>query len=371
MLIQNAQIFLGGKFTKGDILFRETIKAVGAVERDYLEESFDARGGYVIPGLVDIHTHGAAGEDFSDGSLDGLHRLSEFYAAHGVTSFLATTMTLPEQNLSDAMHAVRAGRNLRGAKCAGVHLEGPFLSDKKKGAQAGEHLRLPDIELFHRLNDACDGKVRMITVAPELEGVLVFIRAASRVCTVSLGHSASDYSTAMAAFDAGASHVTHLFNGMSPFLHREPGIVGAAFDSGASVELICDGFHIHPSVMRAMFRLFGKKVNLISDSIRCTGMPEGNYELGGQPVSVKEGRVTMSDGTLAGSSITLLDAVRNAVRFGIPLKDAVYAASTAPAKAIGLNAGKIEVGLPADLVVLDKDLNLLAVFVNGRNVSGN
>ena len=194
-----------------------------------------------------------------------------------------------------------------------------------------------------------------------------FISQVSRECTVSLGHSVAGYDQAMEAFQRGASHATHLFNGMEPLHHRQPGIIGAAADAGASVELICDGLHIHPAVVRLTHRLFGEKLNLISDSLRCAGMPDGDYTLGGQPITVKGGRATLTGtDTLAGSSISLLDGLRRAVEFGLPLKDAVYAASTAPALAARLSAGAIQPGRPADLVVLGQDLELLAVFVDGE-----
>ena len=192
-----------------------------------------------------------------------------------------------------------------------------------------------------------------------------FIQEVSRECTVSLGHTTADYETAMEAFQRGATHATHLFNGMPAFLHRAPGVVGAALDSGASVELICDGIHIHPSVIRATARLFGETLNLISDSLRCAGMPDGSYELGGQPIIVKDHRATLLDGTIAGSSISMLDALRNVVQYGLPLEDAVYAASTAPALASGIDAGRIAEGKAADLVVLDGSLQMLATYVDG------
>ena len=362
MLIKNAKIFLGKSFVEGDIRFTDTVRETGRLDGP---ADLDAQGGYVIPGLVDIHTHGAVGEDFSDGDPSGLQPLADYYAAHGVTSFLATTMTLKEPVLKKAMHTIRDFRRSGGAKCAGGHLEGPFVCYAKRGAQAAENLHRPDAALFHRLNEASGGPVRLITVAPEEPGALPFIREVSRVCTVSLGHTAADYDTAMAAFAAGATHATHLFNAMPAFLHRAPGVVGAALDSGASVELICDGMHIHPSVIRAVHRLSGERLNLVSDSLRCTGMPDGGYEFGGQPIILREGRATLLDGTIAGSTISLLDAVRNVVRFGLPLEDAVYAASTAPALAAGLETGTIQPGRPADLVVLDRSLALTAVFVDG------
>ncbi len=364
MRIKNGKVFIGKTFQTADIEFDKTISAVGALEGP---GDLDAADCYVIPGFVDIHTHGAVGEDFSDGKPEGLQPIADYYAAHGVTSFLATTMTLKEEVLTPAMHAIRDFAPKGGAKCAGVHLEGPFLSYAKRGAQAAENLHKPDAALFDRLNAASGGMVKLVTVACEEEGALPFIQTVSKTCTVSLGHTTADYDTAMAGFQAGATHATHLYNGMPSLLHRAPGVIGAAFDSGASVELICDGLHIHPSVIRATYQLFGERLNLISDSLRCAGMPDGNYELGGQPIVVKDHKATLLDGTLAGSSISLLDALRNVVRFGLPLEAAVYAASTAPAMAVGLkDAGAIEPGRAADLVVLDKELNLVAVFVDGQ-----
>ena len=367
MLIKNAKLFLGRSFTQADIQFDRTITAIGRLPG---QGDLDAAGCYVIPGLVDIHTHGAVGEDFSDGKPSGLQPLADYYAASGVTSFLATTMTLKEETLTPAMHAIRDFRPNGGAKCAGIHLEGPFLSYAKRGAQAAENLHRPDAALFHRLNEASGGQVRLVTVACEEEGAIPFIRELSQVCTVSLGHTTADYDTAMAGFQAGATHATHLYNGMPSFLHRAPGVIGAAFDAGASVELICDGLHVHPSVIRAVSRLFGDKLNLISDSLRCAGMPDGGYELGGQPIVVKDHKATLLDGTIAGSSISLMDAVRNVVKFGLPLEAAVYAASTAPAQAAKLQGiGSIEAGNLADLVVLDQELNIKAVFIDGQKIA--
>ena len=363
MLIKNAKVFVGKSFVDADIQFDRTVTAIGKIDGP---ADLDAQGGYVIPGLVDIHTHGAMGEDFSDGKPEGLQPMADFYAAHGVTSFLGTTMTLKEETLTPAMHTIRDFRSGHGAKCAGIHLEGPFLCYAKRGAQAAENLHKPDTALFHRLNEASGGIVKMVTVACEVEGAMPFLREVSKVCAVSWGHTTADYDTAMAGFQAGATHATHLYNGMPSFLHRAPGVIGAAFDSGASVELICDGLHIHPSVIRATYQLFGDKLNLVSDSLRCTGMPDGDYELGGQPIVMKDQKATLLDGTLAGSSISLLKAMQNVVRFGLPLEAAVYAASTAPAQAARLDAGVIAQGKPADLVLLDKDLELKAVFVDGK-----
>jgi len=364
MLIKNAKVFVGKSFVEGDVAFDKTITAVGKLPGG---GDVDAQGAYLVPGFVDIHTHGAMGEDFSDGKPEGLQPMADYYAAHGVTSFLATTMTLREEVLAPAMHSLRDFRYAGGAKCAGIHLEGPFLSFAKRGAQAAENLHLPDAALFDRLNEASGGKVKLVTVACEEEGGMDFIRHVSRQCTVSLGHTVCTYEQAMEAFAHGASHATHLFNGMEGLHHRKPGIVAAAHDAGASVELICDGLHIHPAVIRLVHALYGDKLNLISDSLRCAGMPDGDYTLGGQPITVKGGKACLSGtDTLAGSSISLLDAVRNVVRFGLSLPDALYAASTAPAEAAGLkDVGSIQAGKAADLLLLDRDLNLLAVYVDG------
>lgn len=367
MVIKNAKVLIGKAFIEADIEFDKTITSIGKSDAP---GGMDGQNCYVVPGLVDIHTHGAMGQDFSDGIPEGLQPMADFYAAHGVTSFLATTMTLKEEVLAPAMHAIRDFKPSSGAKCAGIHLEGPFLSYAKRGAQAAENLHKPDAALFRRLNEASGGMVKMVTVACEEEGAMPFIREVSKICAVSLGHTAADYDTAMAGFAAGASHATHLYNGMPSFLHRAPGVIGAAFDAGASVELICDGLHIHPAVIRATYQLFGDRLNLVSDSLRCTGMPDGNYELGGQPIVMKNGKATLLDGTLAGSSISLLDAVHNVVRFGLPLASAVYAASTAPALAAGLDAGVLQAGRPADLLVLDENLSLKAVFVDGKVQAG-
>ena len=365
MLIKNAKVFIGRGFIQADVLFEDKILAVGQIDGP---ADIDAGGDYLIPGLVDIHTHGAVGEDFSDGNAAGMPAMAAYYAAHGVTSFLATTMTLKEEVLTPAMKVIRDYRSEKGAKCAGVHLEGPFLGYAKRGAQAAENLHAPDCAMFDRLNAASGNRVKMVTVACEEPGAMEFISHVSRYAAVSLGHTSCDYDQAMEAFGRGASHATHLFNGMDGLHHRKPGIVAAAMDAGASVELICDGLHIHPAVIRLVHRLYGDKLNLISDSLRCAGMPDGDYMLGGQPITVSGGKATLSGtDTLAGSSISMLDALRNVVGFGLPLADAVYAASTAPALAAGLaDVGSITCGKCADLVLLGRGLELKAVFVDGR-----
>ena len=370
MIIGNALLFLDGVFTPGSLTITDgVIAAIGPAD---IPCDVDAGGKYLVPGFVDIHTHGAMNEDFSDGKPEGLPTMSRYYAAHGVTSFLATTMTLKEHVLTPAMHTIRDFvRPADGAKCAGIHLEGPFLSYAKRGAQAAENLHKPDAAMFHRLNEASGGIVRLVTVAPEEEGAIPFIREISPVATVSVGHTTADYVTAMAAYAAGASHATHLFNGMPPFHHRQPGVIGAAFDAGATVELICDGLHSHPAAIRTVHKLFGNKLVIISESLRCAGMPDGEYELGGQPIEMRNGKATLrGTDTLAGSSINLLDEVRNVVSFGLPLEDALTAVTIAPAKAVRLDKeiGSLAVGKRADVLLLDQSLQLHAVYVDGIKI---
>jgi N-acetylglucosamine-6-phosphate deacetylase len=369
MRITNAKVFVNGAFVTGGIEFADVISAVGTAVTGNSDLAFD--GCYVIPGLVDIHTHAAVGEDASDGSAEGMVKMSRYYAAGGVTSWCPTTMTLKEPELTKAMHTIRDFvRPADGAKVAGVNLEGPFLCYAKRGAQNAENLHAPDVAMFNRLNEASGGIVRLVTVAPEEPGAIAFIREVSKTCTVSIGHTTADFDTAAAAYAAGASHATHLFNGMPSLLHREPGVIAAASDAGATVELITDGLHIHPSVIRLTHRLFGEKLVLISDSLRCAGMPDGDYELGGQPITMKNGRATLTGtDTLAGSSVHLMDGLRRAVSFGVPLEAAVTAATATPAKVIGrTDIGTLAEGKRADLVVLNPDLTLKAVFVDGAQV---
>ena len=368
MRITNAKVFVNGKFVEGGIEFEEKILAAGS----QITDGEDGAGCYIIPGLVDIHTHGAMSEDASDGVEAGMPIMSRYYAKGGVTSWCPTTMTLKEPTLTRAMEVIRNfERPADGAKVAGVHLEGPFLCYSKRGAQAAENLHAPEAGTFHRLNEASGGLVKLVTIAPEEPGALDFIREVSPVCTVSLGHTAANYDTAMEAYKAGASHATHLYNGMPSLLHREPGVIAAAADAGATVELITDGLHIHPAVVRLTHRLFGEKLVLISDSLRCAGMPDGDYELGGQPITMKDGKATLTGSeTLAGSSIHLMDGLRRSVSFGVPLEAAVTAATLAPAKAIRMDGeiGSLDEGKWADFVMLDEELNVKAVYINGKNV---
>ena len=337
-------------------------------------KTYDATGCYVIPGLTDVHFHGCQGADFSDGDPQGLQTMAEYELSRGVTQICPAGMTLLEEQLTVIckMAAAHKKSSTAGAELVGVNLEGPFLSYAKKGAQNGDWLHKPDADMLKRLIDVSGGLVKLVTVAAEEPGAMEFIDRAKDWVTVSLGHTTADYDTAMEAYGLGASQATHLFNAMPPFTHRAPGVVGAAADSShVRVELICDGVHIHPSVVRAVFKLFGaKRVVLISDSLRCTGMPDGKYPFGGQEIVLKGNRATLAHepDTLAGSVTDLMGCVKKAAEFGIPLHDVVRAAAVNPAKAIGIfgRYGSLEPGKAANAAVLDENLNLKAVIFQGN-----
>lgn len=340
-------------------------------------QTYDASGCYVIPGLTDLHFHGCVGEDFSDATPDGLQKMADYELSRGVTQICPAGMTLGEDQLTRICRnaAAHRAKNAGGAELAGVNLEGPFLCKAKKGAQNEAFLHDPDPAMLHRLQQAAQGMVKLVTLAAEQPGALEFIRSAQEDgVTVSLGHTTADYDTACAAYEAGARQATHLFNAMPPFTHRAPGVVGAAFDHPqVKVELISDGVHIHPSVVRAVFQLFGaNRVILISDSLRATGMPDGRYPFGGQEIEVHGNRATMADdpNTLAGSVSDLMACMRSAVSFGIPLHDAVRAAAVNPAQVLGIfdRLGSLDVGKTANLAILDQNLNLKDVFFRGQLV---
>lgn len=271
-------------------------------------EVINADGLLVIPGLVDTHFHGCAGHDFSDGTDEAVSAIVRYELECGVTTICPAVMALPETELECVFAA--AG-NCKSDVLAGVNMEAPFLSPEKSGAHDKRFLCAQDVALFDRLNALSGGKIKIVTVAPELENANGFINAASETSSVSLGHSAADYDCAVRAFACGANRVTHLFNAMSPFSHRAPGIIGAAADCGAYAELICDGVHVHPSAVRLAFSIFGDKIILISDSMRAAGLPDGTYALGGQDVTVAGGKaVVAGTDTIAGSVFTLADCLR-------------------------------------------------------------
>ncbi len=338
-------------------------------------DAVDLHGAYVIPGLIDVHNHGNSGADFSDGDYDGLVKMAEYLARNGVTSFAPASMTLPYDVLAKAFATARrlADKAPEGASALrGIQMEGPFFSEKKKGAQNGAYLRDPDFAAFSKLYHDCGGLVRIVDVAPELPGACEFIRQAKELCTVSIAHTDANYDEARAAVEAGVTHLTHLFNAMPALHHRKPGVIGAAAEADqVSAEIISDGQHVHPSAVRLAFRLFGaERMVLISDALRCCGMPDGEYELGGQAVFLKGGVARLADGTIAGSATNLYDCMLRAISFGIAKEDAVRAATWNPARQIGCLdvVGSIADGKRADFVVCDENLTRKAVWLAGKEL---
>lgn len=375
MRITNGQVFdLKEGFVSRDVCTDGTLISQASGDGNVL----DAAGCYVIPGLVDVHFHGCVGEDFSDATPDGLQKIADFELSQGVAYICPAGMTLPEDQLTAICKNTAAHRkkNAGGAEVVGAHLEGPFLCMAKKGAQNGDYLHDPDAAMLERLQKAAEGCVRLVTLAPEQPNSVEFIKAAVKMgIHVSAGHTVAGYETAKAAFEAGADHATHLYNAMPPLAHRDPGVIGAAWEVPSVMpELICDGIHIHPAVVRLTFGLFGKeRMIIISDSLRATGMPDGEYPFGGQMIEVHGNRATIlgHPETLAGSVTSLMGCLRQAVSFGIPVADAVRACTYNPAKSIGIDgrAGTLDEGKEASIVLLDeKDLSIKAIVFKGQKV---
>lgn len=385
MRIRNANVYTeSGTFQPGDVVVTgDTFSAPGAEPEG---EDINADGCYAIPGLIDMHLHGCLNYDFSDGTTEAIQQIAAYELQCGVTAFAPATMTLPceelERILTVAAAYVKtktgspaagaAPPDMPGADLVGINMEGPFISHAKKGAQNGAYIRPCDIGIAKRFWEASQGLVKFLAIAPEENpDFAAFIAELSPYMGISLGHTNADYDTAMAAFAAGARHAVHLYNAISPLTHRAPGVVGAVMDSPyVSVELICDGLHVHPAAVRAAFRLMGaRRMILVSDSMRATGMPNGRYTLGELAVDVTSTRaVLVSNGALAGSVMNLLDCLRVAVqRVGIPLEQAVACATIHPARSLGIadRYGSIRPGKKADLVLLDQDLRLRLVVKDG------
>lgn len=372
MRYENGWIFADGRFARGG--FSVENGRFAHVLEDVPGPAEDLDGALVIPGLVDIHVHGCAGADFSDGDYAGLVRMARYLARRGVTSFAPASMTLPYDALDKAF---RAAARLRregladGARLMGIQMEGPFLSREKRGSQNPAYLRLPDWDRFLRLYDAAEGLLRIVDVAPELPGAVEFTRRASEKCRVSVAHTAAGYDQAAAVFDAGATHLTHLFNAMSGIHHRHPGPIGAASErENVTAELICDGIHVHPSAVRMAFRLFPGRICLISDALRCCGMADGSYSLGGQEILLSGGVARLTGGAIAGSAADLYQCMRRAVSFGIPRERAVWAATALPARVIGRESetGAIADGRAADFVICGGELEPEAVYLGGKRL---
>jgi N-acetylglucosamine-6-phosphate deacetylase len=336
-------------------------------------EVIDAGGLMVLPGLIDIHVHGGAGCDMMDATSESLMRMSTFFVQHGVTEFLPTTITYSSEATHRAIENVLQNKTgVAGARPLGIHLEGPYLSQAYRGAQPSEFIRIPDPNEYHRWFES--GIIRRITVAPELPGALELIRdGLSRGVRFSAGHTGASYVQIEQAADEGLSQSTHTFNGMLGLHHREPGALGAFLtDDRIACEVIADGVHVHPAMLRLLVRAKGvERTVLVTDAIRAAGIQDGSYDLGGQPVTVREGIARTVAGSLAGSTLTLERAVRNMMRMGgMTINQAVAMATTSPAAAVGFEGqkGEIKPGGDADIILIDSDFNVRLSMIAGRVV---
>ena len=382
MLIKNVKVYTEEKtFEDGEIVIKDGIFARSG-EAEGEEQVIDGEGCYAIPGLIDLHFHGCMGYDFCDGTKEAIEEIAKYEASIGVTAISPATMTLPVEELKDIL-AVAASykktaekENPRGADLIGVNMEGPFISVEKKGAQDERNIISCNEEICQQFLDSSEGLVKFVGIAPERnEDALEFVRRMKDKVNISLAHTNADYDTAKAAFDAGANHAVHLYNAMPAFTHRAPGVVGAVSDSPhVNAELICDGVHIHPTVVRATFKMMGAdRMILISDSMRATGMSDGRYTLGGLDVDVVGNRATLvSNGAIAGSATNLMDCMKTAVqKMKIPFETAIACATMNPAKALGEydKYGSITPGKKGNVVLLDKELNLKMVVKDGVIIS--
>ncbi len=376
MFFKNARIFTSEfQFVNGGFEVTEDGRFGAILPEVIPADAIDLQGATVIPGLVDVHIHGAMGADFSDGDPAGLTKMAAYLAKEGITSFAPASMTLPYETLSKAYACAAEFVKNRPVHCArlmGIHMEGPYFSEKKKGAQNGAYLKAPDFEGFKKLYDGCGGLIAIADIAPELPGAEDFVRQASKLCTVSVAHTDSGYEDAKKAYDAGATHLTHLYNAMPGIHHRNPGVIPAAAENPAvRAELICDGLHVHPASVRLAFSMFGSdRMVLISDALRCSGMPDGEYELGGQTVHLAGGIAKLADGTIAGAATNLFSGMKNAMTFGISEEDAVRAATWNPACAIGAQdkIGSIVQGKQADFIICSTDYETKRVFLGGKEL---
>lgn len=369
MVIKNGFVLDGCfKFLKTDISFEREIQAIG---ENLTGEVFDATGCYVIPGLVDTHFHAAMGETFIDFNEETAKIISEFEVKNGTTSLVPAISAAPEKKMIKAVEYILSKQKQFPA-IRGIHLEGPFFAPKFKGAHLPENIREPSAEEAQRLIDSGKGQVKIITMAPELSGGFETVRYISgRGVTVSIGHSDATFEQAKDAFACGATQTTHTFNAMSPFNHRAPGLAGAAMAENVTCELICDFFHLHKDVVRLMFNLKGAdKINMITDSEVGTGMPDGEFEVNGRILTVKDKKTFTEDGTIAGGTSVLLDGVKNVVSLGVTLEDALKTATINPARAAKIDhlVGSLEEGKLADILVLDRNLEIKAVFSEGKRV---
>ncbi|MGN0465028.1 MAG: N-acetylglucosamine-6-phosphate deacetylase [Lachnospiraceae bacterium] len=382
MMIKNIKRYTEEeKFVDGKIYIMED-KFSEENDIDSEVEVIDGEGCYAIPGLIDLHFHGCMGYDICDGTKEAIEKIAEYEASVGVTAICPATMTLPVDELNDVLSTAaefkkeqEAEKREKEADLIGLNMEGPFISPAKKGAQDARNILPCDEKIARGFLKASDGLVKFIGVAPEeSEFSTSFIEEMKKEVIISLAHTNANFDSADEAFKAGAKHAIHLYNAMTGFTHRDPGVVGAVCENKhVTAELICDGIHIHPSAVRTTFSMLGSdRIILISDSMRATGMTDGIYTLGGLDVKVEGNKATLvSDGAIAGSVTNLMECMKTAVqKMEIPLEVAVACATKNPAKCLGVydKYGSITAGKKANLVLLDKELNVKAVMKDGKRI---
>ena len=378
MFYKNARIFGSDfKFHHGCFEVTDDGRFGAVLPGKEPEDAYDLEGATVIPGLIEVHSHGNSGYDFSDGNYEGLVEMAKYFLSCGVTSFAPASMTLPYDVLEKAFATARRIVDEDPAGCSklrGIQMEGPYFCYKKRGAQNADYLKEPDFEGFKALFEGCGGLVKIVDIAPELPGAAEFIQKASKLCTVSVAHTDSDYEHAKTAFSVGATHLTHLYNAMPGINHRNPGVIPAAAECPhVRAEIICDGLHIHPAAIRLAFSMFGgDRMILVSDSGRCAGQPEGyQFDLGGQMAEIRGGVAKLvGSETIACSATNLWQCLINTISFGVKEEDVVRACTYNPACALGVQSevGSIAPGKVADFIVCSPDYAKKRVFLAGKQV---
>ena len=371
MVFKNGKVFTGEKFEQKDVRVEDDIIVeVGAgLTIRAGEEMIELGDELLIPGLIDLHTHGCMGYDFSTASKEEIEKMCAFYLSKGITSVAATTMTMDYEDYKKAAATIGDYmESVENHNLIGINMEGPFLSVEKKGAHDPQYIMDASQEKMDELNKLAKGHFLIVDVAPERPGGIEFIKKNSKDFVISVAHTAADYEKAMEAFAAGATEVTHLFNAMNGLGHRDPGVPGAAFASGANVEMICDGIHIHPTVMKMVYKMMGDHLLVISDSMSAAGLQDGEYVLGGLPVNVKEGKATLKDGTIAGSTTDMLREMGVWIeKCGLSIEEILPCMTINQARAVRMDhkIGSIAKGKAADLVIISPAREIRAVYKNG------
>ena len=362
MNLTGGNVFIDGKFKKCNIKTENNI--VSEISNNIYADALDCNGKYIIPGLVDIHTHGCAGFDFSSASSEEIAEMQKTYLKNGITTILATTVSLSDEDIKSAVNNIEcaAEKAVEGSTIAGINLEGPYLSAKKCGAHDSSLLKAPDYDFIKQLGDF----IKVVNVAPEYKNAFDFIKFFKG--KTSIAHTDCDYETAKNAIDLGADHITHIFNAMNGLHHRKPGVIGAFFNSDAVAELICDGVHIAFPILKMMFDAYADRIAIISDSMAATGLNDGNYKLGSLNVTVKDSVATLDDGTLAGSTTNIYQMMQYLISNGVDAEKVIRSVTEVPAASVGIDdiCGKIEVGRKADMVILNENYTIEKIVYNGK-----